>query len=69
MAGTVLVTGAAGREVLRRLFAEGVQVCAAAHTPAKAVPLERAGIATVTLDLDRATSGVPCSHVASAVPR
>jgi uncharacterized protein YbjT (DUF2867 family) len=35
------------------LLAEGVQVCAAAHTPAKAAPLERAGIATVALDLDR----------------
>jgi uncharacterized protein YbjT (DUF2867 family) len=51
MAGTVLVTGtgAVGGEVLRRLVAEGVQVCAAAHTPAKAAPLERAGIATVAL--------------------
>ena len=35
-------TGAIGGEVLRRLVAEGVQVCAAAHTPAKAAPLERA---------------------------
>jgi hypothetical protein len=45
-------------EVLRRLVAEGVQVCAA-HTPAKAAHLERAGIATVALDLDRPDTWPP----------
>ena len=52
-------TGAIGGEVLRRLVAEGVQVCAAAHTPAKAAPLEHNGIATVALDLDRPDTWLP----------
>jgi hypothetical protein len=57
MAGTVLVTGAPARSCGG--WSPRASRSAPTHTPAKAAHLERAGIATVALDLDRPDTWPP----------